>query len=135
MKKSILLSLFLLCSTYAFAQNATGFRLSIDVAAFRYEEEKSFVEIYYGFPRSAVTLKSGKVKPSGSVLLHAVITTANKGDEVATKTWRVPVIVSDTSAVTDQILIGKVNFILDPGKYKLTATAQDEGSPLCVTLS
>jgi GWxTD domain-containing protein len=98
----------------------------MDVASFRYDDEKSFVELYYAFPRSAVTMQRVSGVTSGSVLLRTTIAAAETEVEVASKTWRTPVVMMDTGAVRDKILVGKVHFVLAPGKYKLVTIGQDE---------
>ena len=108
---------------------AQGFRMNIDLAAFRYDDDASYVEMYYSFSRVGLTYTRDTGGFTAAVLVHTIVRRDDETQEPVLKTWRVPVTVADTSNLGDRALIGRVNFLLEPGKYRFAVISRDESRP------
>ena len=126
--KTRLLSILLVClctaGTTSFAQKKL--KLWADAAAFRFDDNRSYVEMYYAFSRSSLAYSVTDGEFRGSALMTAVFRPAATETAPVSKVWRVPVSMKDTAGVASKMLIGKVAFAVPPGKYTLTMTARDE---------
>jgi GWxTD domain-containing protein len=113
----------------AAAQDGTRlpFRMHMDFASFRYDESTVYLELYYAFPRSALRYLRDADGYGANVLMHSIVGLADGTGDPASKLWRVPVRVADTAGLDTRLLIGKVAFLLPPGKYLVSLFARDEG--------
>ena len=118
---------FLLLATTVSAQQP--FRMNVDLAAFQYDKGTSYVELYYSFPRSAMTYSKANGMFTAAVVVHSIIRREDAQQDPILKNWRVPVSVADTSGMSDRTLIGKVNYLLEPGRYRFAVIARDEARP------
>lgn len=101
-------------------------KLWADAAAFRYDESRSYVEVYYAFSRGSLSYGVANEEYKGSALMSAVFLSSEKDATPVSKIWRVPVVMKDTIGVASKLLIGKVAFALPPGKYSAKITLRDE---------
>ncbi|MDX9757583.1 MAG: GWxTD domain-containing protein [Bacteroidota bacterium] len=106
-----------------------AFRMNIDLASFRYDDDASYVEMYYSFSRTGLAYTKDNDGFTGAVLVHAIVRRDDEAQEPVLKTWRVPVHVADTTQLGDRALIGRVNFLLEPGKYRFAVISRDEERP------
>jgi GWxTD domain-containing protein len=120
---------FLFGASRLLAQNGQGMMLHLDAAAFKYDESKSYVECYYSLPRAALSYERTDGQFSGSALFQLVIQNANPEKSPLSKVWRVPVQMTDTAGIAEKMLIGKLGFSLEPGKYTVALTGYDERNP------
>lgn len=107
-----------------------AFRMNIDLAAFRYDDDASYVEMYYSFSRSGLAYTRENDRFTGAVVVHSIVRRDDEPQEPVLKTWRVPVTVTDTLNLDDRALIGRVNFLLEPGKYRFAVISRDESRPM-----
>ncbi|MCB2205469.1 GWxTD domain-containing protein [bacterium] len=124
-----LLFLVLLAMT-ASAQDATTLRMNIDFASFKYDDQTSYVEMYYSFPRSAIQYTLRNNVYNGSAVVHTIIRREDKEEDPVLKNWRVPISLNDTTGLKEKTLIGRVNYLLEPGRYRITVITRDEAQPL-----
>lgn len=113
----------------ATAQPRNSFRMNIDLAAFKYDEDASYVELYYSFSRTGIRYVEDNGTFSGAILVHSIIRRDDGEMEPVVKTWRVPVTVSDTANLPDRTLIGRINYLLEPGQYRFAVISRDEQRP------
>jgi GWxTD domain-containing protein len=106
-----------------------SFRMNIDLAAFNYDKDMSYVELYYSFSRSGITYTKDNGSYTGAILVHSIIRRDDEEQEPVVKTWRVPVTLGDTSNLVDRTLIGRVNYLLEPGRYRFAVISRDEARP------
>ncbi|MBN1448900.1 MAG: GWxTD domain-containing protein [Bacteroidetes bacterium] len=104
-------------------------RMNVDIASFRYDKSSSYVELYYSFPRTALAYQSQDGMFSGAAVIHTIIRSEDEEQDPVLKNWRVPVVVDDTTGMTDRTLIGRVHFLLEPGRYKFAVITRDEARP------
>lgn len=121
--------LIMVCASLSATAQQNDFRMNIDLAAFKYDKGSSFVELYYTFPRSGLTYTQDNGAFRGSVLVHSIIRRVDEDMDPVVKNWRVPVILADTTNLRDQALIGRVNYLLEPGLYRFTVIGRDEAKP------
>ncbi len=122
----ILLILFGVSS--ATAQHA-GFQMNVDLAAFKYDKDVSYVEMYYAFSRAGLTYSRDNGTYTGAVVVHSIVRRDDEVQDPVIKTWRVPVTLTDTTNLSDKTLIGRVNYLLEPGKYRFAVISRDEVQP------
>lgn len=117
------LLLFFACAIALHAQGVPSFY--VDIASFQYDEQVNYVEVYYAFPRSALSYTKTNGTFSGSLLLNLVARTDETSDPVV-RVWRVPVQTADTAGLSDNMLIGVSNLSLPPARYSFSIVARDE---------
>ncbi len=124
-----LLIVCILCISFVdlYGQIKNQLRLEIDLANYRYDDEKNLVELYYSINRSAITFIKSDNGYHASLLMRTMIQKQGDGIEPIVKIWRVPVSIQDTTKMSDKSLVGKVHFFLEPSTYRMTLIAQDEG--------
>ena len=123
------LAAFLLPAGPTAAQQQDSFRMNIDLASFKYDQDVSYVEMYYSFSRSGIQYAKDNGTFTGAIVVHSIIRRDDEEMEPVLKTWRVPVTLSDTANLQDRTLIGRVNFLLEPGKYRFAVISRDEARP------
>ncbi|HTK81609.1 MAG TPA: GWxTD domain-containing protein [Bacteroidota bacterium] len=100
------------------------FRVSFDIARFYGDENKVFVEMYYGFHENILTYVPSAGEYTGSANMKYVI--RNDSGIVDTKQWTVPHTIADSTQLTrSRILTGLESAALLPGSYHLTLTTYD----------
>lgn len=126
MKKLIIsLLLFGCIGTSTDAQDKM--RINIDLAQFRYDETANYIEFYYSFPRSVLSFDSTEAGYQASVLMRVVV--EPEDGEAKARMWRVPLLIPDTTNMRSKLMIGKVDFLLEPGSYAFSVLARDENNP------
>ncbi|MCZ7558129.1 MAG: GWxTD domain-containing protein [Bacteroidia bacterium] len=108
------------------SQQDQKLRMDVDLASFRFGADTSFVELYYAFPRSALTFSYEEGVYRGAALMHAILRSQDRDEDPVLKAWRVPVQLQDTANLEQRSLIGRVNFLLKPGRYNITVIGRDE---------
>ncbi|MFA6233080.1 MAG: GWxTD domain-containing protein [Bacteroidota bacterium] len=126
MSRRYLLAFFILTSLTVSAQPQSTFRTNVDLAAFKYDKDMSYVELYYSFSRAGLTYTETNGAFTGAIVVHTIIRRDDEEQKPVFKTWRVPVSLSDTSNMIDKTLIGKVNYLLEPGRYRFAVISRDE---------
>jgi GWxTD domain-containing protein len=123
-----------------FAQSvpARGLNVSFDYATFRYDSARTYAELYYSFSSGGLDLIRIPLKDSAesyafadSLLLEVSIRTVGSDSAVARQIWRVPVVVTDTTQGSlRKTLVGKIDFVLLPGNYRLKVYCSDRNDSL-----
>ncbi len=129
MKRLFLPLLAIVLTTSTLAQDAHPLRLTVDAAAFRYDEQNSYLEVYYAVTRSSLAWVRQDASFSAAAVFQATLERIGSTGQPTRKLWRVPVQVQDTSGLADKHLMGKVHHVCVPGKYRITITARDENAP------
>lgn len=111
------------------AQQTHELRMDVDMASFRFGGDTTYVELYYSFSRSAIGYAQEDGMFKGAALMHAIIRSQDEAKDPMLKVWRVPVHLMDTTNLGQRTLIGRVHFLLNPGRYKITVIARDELQP------
>ncbi|MDH7515998.1 MAG: GWxTD domain-containing protein [Bacteroidota bacterium] len=111
------------------AQAQVPFQLWADAAAFRYDEQVSYVEIYYAFPRGSLSYVRGTDAFEAAVIMSVVIAEDGGYRQPVARVWRVPVTLTDTAEASSRMMVGKVTFTLAPARYRMTVTAREETKP------
>lgn len=119
----------LLCLPLLTNAQESDLRMNVDLASFRYDKSNSFVELYYSLPRTGLAYEKLADRFTAAAVIHSIIRREDEEQDPVLKTWRVPVSVRDTSGLTDKTLIGRVHFLLEPGRYKFAVIARDEARP------
>ncbi len=121
---------FLLFATFSLqAQQQSAFHTNVDLAAFKYDKDMSYVEMYYSFSRTGITYAKDNGTYTGAIVVHTIIRREDEQQDPVIKNWRVPVTLTDTSNLADKALIGRVNYLLEPGKYRFAVISRDEAKP------
>ena len=121
--------LFLLLAAIPASAQKQSFRMNIDIAAFGYDGESSYVELYYSFSRTGISYTRDNGTYTGAIIVHSIIRRDDEEQEPVVKSWRVPVTLTDTTNLSDRTLIGRVNYLLEPGKYRFAVISRDESRP------
>jgi GWxTD domain-containing protein len=111
------------------AQPLVKYHMNVDLSAFKYDKDMSYVELYYSFSRAGLTYTADNGSYSAAVIVHTIIRRDDEEQNPVIKTWRVPVTVSDTNNLSDNTLIGRVNYLLEQGKYRFAVISRDEAHP------
>ncbi|HUI30013.1 MAG TPA: GWxTD domain-containing protein [Candidatus Acidoferrales bacterium] len=135
MKSIFRLREFAVClSVFVFflqSADAQKLRVNFDFATFRYDSTKTYAEVYYGFNGNALRFVRVVNKDSSRTfadsLLFDVSVCTTKPDSVASRQiWEVPVIIPDTTQeYIRKNLVGKIDFAVSPGNYRLIVKCDD----------
>jgi len=123
--KKILLLLSLLI-TPLFSQS--DFDFEFDYAQFGYDTTSNYVEFYYSFNQSSLTLQSDSSNLNLEGLLKIFIKSNTSGDTIVFNQWKIKHDV-DTSDTTNQLLVGTLGFVIPAGEYSCEFTASDFNKP------
>ncbi|MBE0645300.1 MAG: GWxTD domain-containing protein [Bacteroidetes bacterium] len=121
-----IITVFLFATLSVSAQQHSAFRTNIDLAAFQYDKDMSYVELYYSFSRTGLTYTRDNGTYTGAIVVHTIIRRDDEKQDPVIKNWRVPVTLADTANLADKALIGRVNYLLEPGKYRFAVISRDE---------
>jgi len=103
-----------------------SFLLSVDVARFRYDETKTYLEAYYGFYPRLVTYTMSNGRFKGAVHLTTKLTNKVTGEIVVNTTSVLPLSIQDTSATTNRnLIVSQAGYAIPFGEYSLEVLAVD----------
>lgn len=130
--KTIIKSALILFVNALMIRNAycDEFRFEYDYCAFRYDNQKLYLEFYYSFNQQQLLfIKSDNgYEADGELDLEVLDKDENK--TVIQKRYKVPVNVQDTLGYNKSAkLTGQVNFLLDSGNYVFKIKAADFNNP------
>lgn len=126
MKKiQIIAILFILIAWgHSYAQGKLNF--DFDYARFGYDSVSNYVEFYYSFGQSQLTLYRKDTAHFVGATLHIEITDTAGGKVVLNKDWKIENPVRDTSkAGMNKNLIGLVGLVVPKGVFKCVVSGQD----------
>ncbi len=107
------------------AQGRKKLNLEIDLASFRLDDERNYIEVYYSIHRNQLSFAKVEGGYDASALFRTELGERG-GNGPAIRVWRVPVQVVDTAGIANQSLVGKISYQLSPGRYNLAMIATDD---------
>jgi GWxTD domain-containing protein len=122
LKTFILLCFF---SSYSFSQIDNRL-IEFDYAQFGYDSVSNYVEFYYSFNQSILTIMKNDTANFVSATLSIQIEDTSSHKKLVDKTWRVSHEV-DTSNILNS-LVGVIGFLIPEGNYKVFVTGTDSAS-------
>ena len=120
--KQLYYFLFFLLSGSAFPQG--NFDFEFDYAQFGYDSTSNYVEFYYSFNQSSLTITHNDTIDYTEGILHVTIENTSTGELQVDQDWLVSHIVED-SLNLNQSLVGVIGFILNGGVYKCDIIGKD----------
>lgn len=106
----------------------SNFDFEFDYAQFGYDTTSNFLEIYYSFNQASLKISSENTHSNLQGLLKVFIKNTASGDTVVFNQWKVKHEV-DTSAASNQVLVGTLGFVLPKGIYHCEITGSDLNDP------
>ncbi len=126
--KTLLLLFFFSFACLTFAQQNNNL-FDYDFAQFEYDSVSNYLELYYSFNQSALTIASdGSTNYVEGVLGVSLVDTVT-GKAVVDKQWKLKYPITDTSATANKSLVGLLPFAIPGGIYKCTVSVTDKNNP------
>ncbi len=123
--KKILIFFALFCSPIT---SQPQFDFEFDYAQFGYDTTSNYVEFYYSFNQSSLTLQTDSSNLNLEGLLKIFIKSNASGDTIVFNQWKVKHDV-DTADHSNQLLVGMLGFVIPAGEYSCEFTASDFNKP------
>lgn len=123
--KQIVLIFFAL-SISNFSQS--NFDFEFDYAQFAYDSTSNYVEFYYSFNQASFNVGSEDSQNKIEGLLKIIIKNSDTGDTVVFNQWKVNYEI-DTSAVSNQVLVGTLGFVIPAGNFNCEIQGSDINNP------
>lgn len=120
MKKLYLMVAFL--SATLFAQS--NFEFEFDYAQFGYDSTSNYVEFYYSFNQATLKIVNENSQKNQEALLKIFIKNSLTNDTLVYNQWQLKHDI-DTSADSNQVLVGTLGFVIPKGDYKCEVTGSD----------
>jgi len=120
--KTIILFLSSLFIFPLFSQNKVDFEY--DYAQFGYDSTSNYVEFYYSFNQSSLTVVNTDSADYIQGILNISITDSATGEFVVNNSWLVPNIIRDSSDF-NKSLIGAIGFVIGEGVYYCKLSGAD----------
>jgi GWxTD domain-containing protein len=124
MKHLITLCLSLLLSSALFGQNGSDFGFDFDYAQFGYDSTSNYVEFYYSFNQSNLTINKTDSSTFSKGILKISIEDTSSNKMYVDKEWNVVNEIRDSSAI-DRSLVGALGFVLPAGTYRAVLEGRD----------
>ena len=118
----IFVTAFLLSITSIFSQ---AIEFEFDYAQFAFDTTSNYVEFYYSFDQSSLTLAETDSTMFVKCILNVLIKDANSGDEIVNRNWAVNNLITDSTQMHKNLL-SAIGFILAEGSYECSFTGRDE---------
>lgn len=130
MKKIFLIATFLF--GYAFHVICRdNIYYNFDYSVFRGENGKSILEIYYSVPQKSLKYTQSNGQFSADALIRITVVDLSDNKVILSNSYKTPSVVADTSEeVLNKKLIGQINYLLSPGRYKLQIKGSDYNDTL-----
>jgi GWxTD domain-containing protein len=97
-----------------------------DYAQFGYDTTTNYVEFYYSFKQSDLTIRSNETGFSVSGILRIEIIDTLTNQYLLNNNWKVNSAVNDTADLEKKSLVGVVGFAIPEGVYRCIVTGSDE---------
>ena len=124
MKKLFLLWIVLFTIANLPAQDKSNFGFDFDYAQFGYDSVSNYIEFYYSFNQSDLTLNTSDSATYVQGNLKISIEDTASGKKLVDKEWKVINDVKDTSAI-NKSLVGVLGFVIPKGTYRIIAEGSD----------
>lgn len=106
------------------------FVLNVDYARFKYDEQSTYLEIYYAFYPSLVTFAQKDGKYQGSVMLSTSLRKQGTGEVVIERTASHPMVIADmTAPFLRTTYVTQAGYTVPFGDYVLEVIATDSVRP------
>lgn len=133
MKHFTLRHLFLISLLYSYT--GTGFqqghfRVQIDFAQFRFDQDENYLEIYYSYDESQLTYEKHKDGSFRGAVLFSVTVSSLKDDSmVVQRLWRATHTAKDTTNfIEGQRFVGVITILSPVERHRLNVVAFDENN-------
>lgn len=120
--KNLAVLLSILITALVYPQD--NFDFEFDYAQFEYDTSSNFVEFYYSFNQSSLTINHTDTLKYTQGILHVTIEDTLTGELKIDKDWLISYAVND-SLNTNKSLIGIIGFVLNEGTYKCDIIGRD----------
>jgi GWxTD domain-containing protein len=108
----------LLCAPAAYAQS--GFRIGVDIARYRGDSTKEYVEVYYSFDVSKLKFVKVDTALRAEALMEIYFKRSANDSIVAHQMWRIPFTTNDSSLLgSSRTYADVLGFFLAPDVYRL----------------
>ena len=122
--KRIFLFLVLIVVSRSFGQKP--FNFEFDYARYAFDSTADFVELYYSFNQSGLTLSADNSITMLKAVISVKIQDTLTGKFIVDKNWKIENPVKDTTNLkNNKSLIGVLGFIIPAGYYKFLVTGYD----------
>ncbi|HAY33485.1 MAG TPA: GWxTD domain-containing protein [Ignavibacteria bacterium] len=123
----------ILILTFIFSANNIAGKdiyFNFDYALFKGEGETSVLEFYYSVNQNSLKHETGDNGFEGAAMIEINILDIATNEFIISNSYKTPSLLKDTSKnAATQKLVGQINYILKPGKYKLKITGSDFNHP------
>jgi GWxTD domain-containing protein len=108
------------------ASAPSRFRINVDVAKFRGDSAKLYLEVYYAFDVSQLNfVRTGNTLES-EVVMDVFFKRSSSDSIVARQAWRIPFSTSDSSILlTSRYYVDVIGFLMKPDVYRLYVVGRD----------
>ena len=120
--KHIYFFLLFFLSGLVFSQD--NFDFEFDYAQFGYDSTSNYVEFYYSFNQSSLTINHSDTADYTEGILHITIEDTSTGESQVDQDWLISHIVKDSTNLNKN-LVGVIGFILNEGIYKCDIIGKD----------
>jgi len=120
--KKLTVFLSILLTVFVYPQD--NFDFEFDYAQFEYDSSSNFVEFYYSFNQSSLTINYTDTIDFTQGILHVTIEDTLTGELKIDKDWLISYTVND-SLNTNKSLVGVIVFVLNEGIYKCDIIGRD----------
>ncbi|GMR24820.1 MAG: hypothetical protein BMS9Abin39_0088 [Ignavibacteria bacterium] len=120
--KNLAVFLSILITVFVYPQD--NFDFEFDYAQFEYDSSSNFVEFYYSFNQSSLTINHTDTLDFTQGILRITIEDTLTGELKIDKDWLISYAVND-SHNTNKSLVGVIVFVLNEGTYKCEIIGQD----------
>ena len=120
--KNLAFFLSILITVFVYPQD--NFDFEFDYAQFEYDSSSNFVEFYYSFNQSSLTINHSDTLDFTQGILRVTIEDTLTGELKIDKNWLISYAVND-SLNTNKSLIGVIVFVLNEGTYKCDIIGRD----------
>ncbi len=121
---TVILSIFI--TVFVYPQDIFDFEF--DYAQFEYDSSSNFIEFYYSFNQSSLTINHTDTLDFTQGILHVTIKDTLTGELKIDKDWLISYAVND-SLNANKTLIGVIVFVLNEGTYKCDIIGRDALDP------
>lgn len=121
MKKIIFIILALSFPIFSQSQ----FDFEFDFAQFGYDSTSNYVEFYYSFNQSSLTVGTENSTNIIEGILKIFIKDDTTGDTIVFNQWKLKHDILDTTSINSQVLVGTLGFIIPQGTFSCDVTGSD----------